>query len=138
MKTKLIAFIGLLSFAFGIPAFAAPTATGISSCAATNTSTATTILAANDQGSYGRKQLCLLNTSTTQADSAWCAVGGTGTITTGVVLPAAGYNALNGISSVPFCFPPAQQAAKTWPIVPSGVVSCIAVAGTPTVCAFDY
>ena len=108
----------------------------VCTCVATSTA-ATKILAANDLNAP-RKMLCIQNTSTTAADYMACNVGNTTavTIATGIILPA--QSATSAVLVPPFCFPPVQVEAQTFPVAPSGQVNCIAAAGTPTACACDY
>jgi hypothetical protein len=114
----------------------------------TVTTAQTQVLAANDLGSGGRKQLCLINVSNTGANYVACNVANTSavTISTGIILPAQG-----GASNVfldplvgdwgGFCFPPAQYSSPSPAgagTVPSGQVNCIAAAAAAVVCALDY
>lgn len=92
--------------------------------------TSTKVLAANDLGSGGRKTLLLSNGGTSVA---YCDIGNS----TGAV-------AQQGISvfpGAPLTIPPAQQAAKTFPITPNGEVDCVVQANQSTtnasVCACD-
>ena len=140
MKTKIIAFISLLGFAFSVPAFAANVTNGICTSNIGLGTTAITILAANDLGSYGRKMLCMQNTTTpsTTANTIWCTVGGTAIAQEGIMLQGGVSGTSINTTPVPFCWPATQQAAKTYPIVPSGQVSCIGSAASLAVTICDY
>lgn len=95
-----------------LPSFAH--AAGVCTTVAAVTTT-TQILAANDQGSYGRHYLQLQNIST--AYPAWCQIGGSATVGSGWLLPPN--------MDAPITVPAVQQATKTFPIAPNGAVNCI-------------
>jgi hypothetical protein len=112
-----------------------------------NTSGGTQVLAANDLGSGGRHMLCLWNSTIPVSAGAttpveYCTIGG-GTPVNGQGIPLMA-GALGGATwaqtpAQPFCFPPTQQNARTFPIVPSGQILCIgSVATTDLVTACDF
>jgi hypothetical protein len=111
-----------------------------------NTAGGTQVLAANTS-SNPNHVLCMWNstiptsaTATTPVE--YCTIGG-GTPVNGQGIPLMGA-ALGGATwpptpAQPFCFPPSQQTAKTFPIVPSGQILCIGSVATTdlvTVCSY--
>src|SRR5580698_10168137 len=142
---KKIASLAILAagLTFSANAFAANVVNGICTSNIGLGTSAITIVAANDQGSYGRKQLCMQNTTTPTAAAAstiWCTVGGTAIAQEGIQLTG-GFVGTATVAATPatvFCFPPAQQAAKTFPMTPNGQVSCIGSAASLAVTICDY
>ena len=141
---KAIAILGFVAFGlWSAAAFAANVTNGICTSNIGLGTTAITIVAANDQGSYGRKQLCMQNTTTPTAAAAstiWCTVGGTAIAQEGIQLTG-GFVGTATVAATPatvFCFPPAQQAAKTFPMTPNGQVSCIGSAASLAITVCDY
>ena len=113
-------------------------------CTSVNVGTSSTqVLAANDLGSPGRHQLCITNTTVSAAAAAvyaYCQIGGTAALNQGIQLLSAfvGTATVAGVAAQPFCFPPVQLSARTWPIVPSGQLNCIGSAATTNITACDW
>lgn len=106
-------------------------------CVATVVGTAAvTVIAANDQGSYGRKFLLMQNATAPTAAPAviWCNIGATAASGSGIMLQGAGATTAAPLIQIPAT----QQAAKTYPIVPSGAVSCYASAASQNITVCDY
>lgn len=144
MKRILLALTLIATFAAPNLARAAGICTTVN---VSNTSGGTQVLAANDLGAGGRHMLCLWNSTIPVSAGATqsvvtCTIGG-GTPTTSVGFPlmqgSLGGSTWPANPAVPWCFPPTQQSARTFPIVPSGQILCIgSVATTDLVTACDY
>ena len=135
---RILILAGLLIF------FAMPNLARAGQCVGVSVTTASTkVLAANDLGSGGRHYLSLQITSTPTLAApayAWCNVGTTPVLVNAGIQLQTGYlgsATILPVASPLFVWPAVQLPARTFPIVPSGEVDCIATA-TQTVTACDY
>lgn len=142
MKKLIALSVIIVAFSFVLFQGAkASNAAGVCVPTAISTS-ATTVLPANDLGSTGRKVLLMQNiTSPTSgaASTIWCQIGAAAAANAGIALSGAVTTSSGTVTAAPvFQFPASQQPAKTFPIVPSGQVSCWGSAASLTVLVCDY